>query len=162
MERDAVSALACEFVESNIEYHWSNAAPRADFVSEVERIISLLGKQRFMRLSLLSFEIEGLSPSAAVNLVERALKQQGDVGLLPDGSVGYLYMGPRGKGMVADLALVHHIHQQLRQEIRRQPSFKEVRLAKLSVAHRWADEVIDAQDLVDALHRPSLESLQAC
>lgn len=162
MERDAASALACDFVDSDIEYNWSYAAPRADFVSEVERIISLLGKQRFMRLSLLSFQIEGLSPSAAVNLVERALKQQGDVGLLPDGSVGYLYMGPRGKGMVADLALVHHIHQQLRQEIRRQPSFKEVRLAKLAVAHRWADEVIDAQDLVDALHRPSLESLQAC
>lgn len=162
MERDAAAARACDFVDREMEFNWASAAPRADFVSEVERIISLLGKQRFMRLSLLSFQIEGLSPSAAVNLVERALKQQGDVGLLPDGSVGYLYMGPRGKGMVADLALVHHIHQQLRREIRRQPSFKEVRLANFSVAHRWADEVIDAQDLVDALYRPSLESLQAC
>lgn len=162
MERDAAIALACDVVDSDIEFNWSTAAPRTDFVSEVERIISLLGKQRFMRLSLLSFQIEGLSRTAAVNLVDRALKQQGNVGLLPDGSVGYLYLGPRGKGMVADLALVHHIHQQLRQEIRRQPSFKEVRLAQLLVAHRWADEVIDAQDLVDGLYRPSLESLQAC
>ena len=162
MDRNAATALACDFLDSDIEFDWPSAAPRTDFVSEVERIISLLGKQRFMRLSLLSFQIEGLSRSAAVNLVDRALKQQGNVGLLPDGNVGYLYLGPRGKGMVADLALVHHIHQQLRQEIRRQPSFKEVRLAQLLVAHRWADEVIDAQDLVDGLYRPSLESLQAC
>ena len=162
MERNATFAMVRHFVDGDIDYKWASAAPRTEFVSDIERIIGLLGKQRFMRLSLLSFQIEGLSQSAAVNLVDRALNQQGNVGLLPDGSVGFLYLGPRGKGMVADLALVHHIHHQLRTEIRRQSSFNEVRLANLSVAHRWADEVIDAQDLVDALYRPSIESLQAC
>lgn len=161
MDRQATIAMPSRSVDSHIGYGWTSPAPKTDFVSDIERIIGLLGKQRFLRLTLLRFQIEGLPQSAAVDLVTHALKPQGIVGTLPDGSVGFLYLGPRGKGMVADLALVHHIRQQLCREIRRQSPFNELRLASVSVAHCWADEVIDAQDLVDALHQPNVESLQA-
>ena len=149
-------------VQTHTEDSFTGSPLNADFVSEMGRIIGLLGKQRFLRLSLLRFHIEGVSKTVAVTLVTRALKPQGIVGALPDGSIGFLYLGPRGKGMVADLALVHHIRERLRNEILRQSPFNEMRLAAVSVAHRWADEVIDAYDLVDALHQPSVESAQAC
>ena len=141
---------------------WSSVAPKGDFVSAVDRIIGLLGKQRFMRLTLFRIQLEGLPQSAAVTMVSRALKTQGIVGTLPDGGVGFLFLGLRGKGMVADLALVHHIRQQLHDEIHRQSLFSPLRLSSLSVAHCWADEMVDAQDFLDVLQQPHLESLRAC
>ena len=140
---------------------WPNVAPKGDFVSSVDRVIDLFGKQRFMRLTLFRIQLEDLPQSAAVPLVSRALKTQGIVGALDDGGVGFLFLGLRGKGMVADLALVHHVRQQLQDEIQRQSLFSPLRLASLSVAHCWADEVIDTQDLLDALQQPHFESLHA-
>lgn len=132
-----------------------------DFVTEIERIIALLGTQRFLRISLFRFKIDGLPSAAAVELVDEALKPHGVTGALPDGSVGFLYLGPRGKGLVADLALVHHISERLRGEIQRLTPFHEMRLTSVLASHRWADEVIDACDLIESLHRPTVES-QAC
>ena len=165
MRRQATLAVARRPVdsfrcESRRDDGWTGPASTGDFVAAVERIIGLFGKQRFMRLSLLCFQIEGLPQAAAVTLVTRALRSQGIVGALSNGSVGFLYLGPRGKGMVADLALVHHIRQQVRDEVHRRSSFNSLHLVSMSVAHCWADEVVDAQDLVDALHQPRLESLQ--
>lgn len=166
MRRQAVSAVTGPSFDSGIgERHrpvaWSSVAPMGGFVSAVDRIVGLLGKQRFMRLSLFGIQLEGLPQSAAVILVSRALKTQGIVGALSDGGVGFLFLGLRGKGMVADLALVHHIRQQLYNEIQRQSLFSPLRLASLSVAHCWADEVVDARDFLDALSQPHLESLRA-
>jgi len=137
--------------------------PKAiDLIAEIDHIIGLLGAQRSLRLSLFRFEITGVSSSAAVMLVERALKPHGMGGTLPDGNVGFLYLGPRLDRAVADLALVHHIGERLRREIHRQAPFTDVRLVGKSVVHRWADEVTDAHDLVEALDSPALESRAAC
>lgn len=133
-----------------------------DLMSEIDRIIGLLGAQRSLRLSLFRFEISGVSSSAAVMLVDRALKPHGLVGTLPDGNVGFLYLGPRLDRAVADLALVHHIGERLRREIQRQAPFTDVRLVGKSVVHRWTDQVTDAHDLVEALDAPALESRAAC
>lgn len=122
---------------------------------ELERVSGLLGAQRLLRLSLFRFEIDGASSVAAVQLVERALKPHGLVGALPDGSVGFLYLGPRGNRAVADLALVHHIRELLRGELRRQSAFYPVKLAAMNVMHLWADEIIDPYDLVEALCQPT-------
>ena len=136
--------------------------PKAiDLIAEIDHIIGLLGAQRSLRLSLFRFEITGVSSSAAVMLVERALKPHGMVGTLPDGNVGFLYLGPRLDRAVADLALVHHIGERLRREIHRQAPFTDVRLVGKSVVHRWADEVTDAHDLVEALDSPALEARAA-
>lgn len=166
MRRQAVSAVTRPSFDSCIgDRHrpvdWSSVAPKGDFVSAVDRIIGLLGKQRFMRLSLFRIQLEGLPQAAAVTLVSRALKTQGIVGALSDGGVGFLFLGLRGKGMVADLALVHHIRQQLHDDIRRQSLFSPLRLASMSVAHCWADEVIDTRDFLDALQQPHFESRHA-
>ncbi len=68
--------------------------PKAiDLMAEIDHVIGLLGAQRSLRLSLFRFEITGVSSSAAVMLVERALKPHGMVGTLPDGNVGFLYLG---------------------------------------------------------------------
>ena len=136
----------------------ASQALAAGFMADIERIIGLLGTQRLLRLSLFRFELEGLSQAAAVTLADRALKPHGLVGALPDGSVGFLYLGPRGKRNVADLALVHHITERLRIEIYRHAPFKDVRLISSTVAHRWADEVVDAYDLVDGLRQPVVET----
>jgi hypothetical protein len=128
----------------------------AGFMTEVERIIGLLGTQRLLRLSLFCFELDGLPQAAAVKLVDRALKPHGLVGALPDGRVGFLYLGPRGKRNVADLALVHHITERLRIEIYRQTQINDVSLVSSTVVHRWADEVVDVYDLVDGLRQPIL------
>lgn len=130
----------------------------AGFMAEIERIIGLLGTQRLLRLSLFSFELDGLPQAAAVKLVDRALKPHGLVGALPDGRVGFLYLGPRCTRNVADLALVHHMTERLRIEIYRHARFNDVSLMSSIVVHRWADEVVDAYDLVDGLRQPVLET----
>lgn len=128
----------------------------AGFMAEIERIIGLLGTQRLLRLSLFRFELDGLPQAAAVKLVDRALKPHGLVGALPDGGIGFLYLGARGKRNVADLALVHHMTERLRIEIYRHAQFNGVSLISSAVVHRWADEVVDAYDLVDGLRQPSV------
>ncbi len=130
----------------------------AGFMAEVERIIGLLGTQRLLRLSLFRFELYGLPQAAAVKLVDRALKPHGLVGALPDGHVGFLYLGPRGERKVADLALVHHITERLRIEIYRRAPLNDVSLISSTVVHRWADEVVDVYDLVDGLRGPTVEA----
>lgn len=163
MEREAVLAVEHDAVRNRSQVGETLAGGSfiPELVSEIERIIGLLGKQRFLRLSLFQFQIEGISAAAVQTMMARALKPQGIVGALPDGSIGFLYLGPRGKGMVADLALVHHIGERVRAEIHRQSPFNEMRLASMHVAHRWADEVIDAFDLVDALYLQAVESAKA-
>lgn len=133
----------------------------SDFMSEFGRVVDLLGAQRLIRLSLFRFELEGLSSVAAVQAVEHALKAHGLVGALPDGSVGFLYLGPRGHRAVADLALVHHIRELVQSELRYRSIFNPVRLRSMDVVHRWADEIVDPYDLVEALNQPSVESLKA-
>lgn len=137
-------------------------SPGANFMPELERVSGLLGAQRLVRLSLFRFEVDGLCAAAAVQLVERALKPHGLVGALPDGSVGFLYLGPRGNRAVADLALVHHIRELLYGELRHQAVFNPVQLASMNVFHLWADEIVDPYDLVEALCQPSVEPLRAC
>lgn len=140
---------------------WAVNGPVADFTANIDRIIGLLGKQRLVRLSLFRFRINGLSSSDGLDLTTRALRSQGLVGLLPDQRIGFLYIGPRGKGMVADLALVHHIRSRLTREMQRFAPFDEPRLASVAVAHRWADEVGDAGDLMDALHQQTSAASRA-
>lgn len=137
-------------------------SPSAGFMSELERVSGLLGAQRLVRLSLFRFEVSGLSTAAAVQVVERALQSHGLVGALPDGSVGFLYLGPRGNRAVADLALVHHIRELLRVELRHQALFNPVQLTSMNVAHLWADEIVDPYDLVESLCQPTVEPLRAC
>jgi hypothetical protein len=145
-------------VEARSALEGASQTMAAGFMAEIERIIGLLGTQRLLRLSLFRFELHGLPQAAAVNLVDRALKPHGLVGALPDGGVGFLYLAPRGKRNVADLALVHHITERLRIEIYRNAPFTDVRLISNTVAHRWADEVVDAYDLVDGLRHPIVET----
>jgi hypothetical protein len=140
----------------------AQGAKPVDLISEIEHVIGLVGAQRSLRLSLFRFEIAGISQAAAVMLVTRALKSQGLVGPLPDGNVGFLYLGPRLDRAVADLALVHHISERLRKEMQRQAPFTDVTLVSKSVVHRWADEVTDAYDLIEALDTQGLESRKAC
>lgn len=163
MQRETALAIDHGAVRnrSQVNEAFAGGAFVPELVSEIERIIGLLGKQRFLRLSLFRFEIDGMSAAAVQTMMARALKPQGLVGALPDGSIGFLYLGPRGKGMVADLALVHHIRERVRAEIHRQSPFNEMRLTSMQVAHRWADEVIDAFDLVDALHLQAVEAAKA-
>jgi hypothetical protein len=144
-----------------VPYGFAQRLRAVDLMAEIDHIIGLLGAQRSLRLSLFRFEITGVSSSAAVMLVDRALKPHGLVGTLPDGNVGFLYLGPRHDRAVADLALVHHIGERLRREIQRQAPFTDVRLVAKSVVHRWADEVTDAHDLIEALDSPALESRAA-
>jgi len=162
MEREVAFAADSGAVQDRqVNETFANGPFENELVSEIERIIGLLGKQRFLRLSLFRFQIDGISVTTAKTLMTRALKPQGIVGVLPDGAIGFLYLGPRGKGMVADLALVHHIRERVCAEIHRQSPFNEMRLSSVLVAHRWADEVIDAYDLVDALHLQSVEPAKA-
>lgn len=154
MEREAALAIEHDAVRNRgqVSETFAGGTFVPELVSEIERIIGLLGKQRFLRLSLFRFQIDGMSATAVQTMMVRALKPQGIVGALPDGSIGFLYLGPRGKGMVADLALVHHIRERVRAEIHRQSPFNEMRLTSMQVTHRWADEVIDAFDLLDTMN----------
>lgn len=121
------------------------------FLNELRRASFLLRAQRQLRVSLFRFHVTGLPLPTAMHIVEHSLKPQGFVGVLPDGAIGFLYLGPRGNRAVADLALVHHIRALVQGELRRQVCFSPVMLAGFNVLHVWADEIIDPSDLIDRL-----------
>lgn len=121
----------------------------ADFHWQIERIIGLLSGQHFLRLSLFRIELTGDAFGSSLAKADRALRSHGLVGELPDGSIGFLYLGPRAKGQGADLTLERHVAERLHQELSRGSADTHVRV--LSVAHRWADEVSGADDLLDAV-----------
>jgi len=117
------------------------------FLPEVERTVALLSGQRFLRISLFRFQFVGVSAAEIGVGVPQALMSLGMVGLLPDGSMGLLYVAPRPSAQ-DDLAVERAVTEKLNRTLAvAAPS--DARLLSVIAAHRWADEITDADDLID-------------
>lgn len=76
-----------------------------------------------------------------------ALKSFGLVGSLPDSTLGLLFVGPRPAGQ-EDMAVERVVTDKLNYELTRSaPS--DARLLSITAAHRWADEIDDAAELIE-------------
>ena len=117
------------------------------FLQEVERTVVLLSGQRFLRISLFRFRFVGVTAAEIGVGVPQALMSLGMVGLLPDGSLGFLYIAPRPSAQ-DDLAVERAIAERLNRTLAiAAPS--AARLLSVTAAHRWAYEIADADDLID-------------
>lgn len=117
------------------------------FLQEVERTVVLLSGQHFLRISLFRFQFVGASAAEIGVGVPQALMSLGMVGLLPDGSLGFLYVAPRPSAQ-DDLAVERAVAERLNRMLAiAAPS--DARLLSVTAAHRWADEIADADDLID-------------
>jgi hypothetical protein len=117
------------------------------FLRQVERNVALLGGQRFLRISLFRFEFVGIAAGEIGIRVRLALASLGMVGLLPDGSLGLLYVAPR-PSVQEDLAVERSVADKVNRTLAvAAPS--DARLLSVTAAHRWADEIGGADDLID-------------
>jgi len=117
------------------------------FLQQVERNIALLSSQRFLRISLFRFQFVGVTALEIGARVRQALTSLGMVGLLPDGSLGLLYVAPR-PSVREDLAVERAVADKINR-ILAVAAPSEARLLSVTAAHRWADEIADADDMID-------------
>jgi hypothetical protein len=119
----------------------------ARFLDQVERHIALLCGQRFLRISLFRLEFVGVAAAEIGPRARRALRSFGLVGILPDGNLGLLYVGPRPAGQ-EDMDVERVVTDKLNHELARTaPS--DARLLSVTASHRWADEINGAGELID-------------
>lgn len=79
--------------------------------------------------------------------MRQALQSLGMVGLLPDGSLGLLYVAPRSSAR-EDLAVERAVADKINR-ILALTAPSDARLLSVTAAHRWADEIADADDMID-------------
>lgn len=116
-------------------------------MQQLERTIALLAGQHFLRISLFRLDFSGVAACRLGSRVREALQPLGMICTLPDGSLGLLYVGPRA-GEQDDMALERTMAEKINRLMARvAPS--EARLASITAAHRWADEIDGADELID-------------
>lgn len=123
------------------------SAADAAFLQQIERNIALLNGQRFLRISLFRFQFVGGTAAQVGARARQALSTLGLVGLLPDGSLGLLYVAPRPSAyedLVVERAVIDKVNRILATSA---PS--EARILSAVAAHRWTDEIADADALID-------------
>ncbi len=117
------------------------------FLAQIERSIALLAGQHFLRISLFRLEFVGVAAAEIGPATRQSLAALGMIGALPDGSFGLLIVGPRAPGQ-DDLAIERVVAEKLNHVLTvAAPS--AARLLSVSAAHRWADEIGGAEDLID-------------
>lgn len=123
---------------------------------EIDRLLSALGLAN-VRLSLIAVSVPDIATDVLVTIARAALSSFHLVGVLANGSVGILYMGPRPAATEGDRALESDIVERLEGALKNAMDAHVRHGAKASLkvrsAHRWTDEIGDAGDLVRALTR---------
>ncbi len=119
---------------------------------EIQQTLRTLGSAR-LPLSLYSVSIRGVPSDTAHAAVRQDLELVGRVGRLADGSVGFLYIGPRAVGERQRRILSDRITRDVRSAMRRWSFGRDTAPVQLRAVHRWSDELSDAEQLIDELLR---------
>lgn len=128
----------------------ARVAVESTFAREIDRLLRALGLSN-IRLTLLAIAAREPSRDFLEDAACLALGSSALVGILPEGSVGVLYVGPRRDGEGADRDVVNDIARQIRTALSTQfPAGGEPPLY-LRAVHRWTDEVESAHDLIRML-----------
>lgn len=130
----------------------ARAAAESGFVREIDRLLHALGVAN-VRLTLLAIATRELSRDFLEDAARLALGSFALVGILPEGSVGVLYIGPRRDGEGADRDVVNDIARQIRAVLTAQSPTDGERPLYLRAVHRWTDEIESAHDLIRMLPR---------
>lgn len=118
-----------------------------DYLQQIERSIALLAGQHSLRISLFRLEFVGIAAHELGARARQSLAGLGLIGALPDGSLGLLYMGARPSGQ-EDLSVERVIAEKVNLTLA-QAAPSSARLLSVTAAHRWADEIADAEELID-------------
>lgn len=81
----------------------------------------------------------------------RALTPLGCVGLLPDGRIGLIYLGPRGASGVGVATLTDWVRNRLIDRLSNEGWPRHAATLELSAAHGWTDSVATPRALIAAL-----------
>lgn len=130
----------------------ARSAGASAFVREIDRLLHALGVAN-VRLTLLAIATRELSRDFLEDAARLALGSFALVGILPEGSVGVLYVGPRRAGEGADRDVVNDIGRQIREALTAQSPTGGERPLYLRAVHRWTDEIESAHDLIRMLPR---------
>jgi len=129
---------------------FAHAAADPVFAHEIDHLLRSLSLTN-VRLTLLAVAARGLSRGRLEGATRRALGSSVLVGILPEGSVGVLYVGPRPDGDSADREVVSDIARQIRAALTSRSATGGEEPLYLRVVHRWTDEIECAYDLIRML-----------
>lgn len=102
-------------------------------------------------VSLFAVRLAERKHRAATEVIGQALAEFGMVGLLSEGSIGLLYLGPHRPGGEGDAALTESVVGRIAQRLQEQGWAALCPSLKVMVAHGWTDEINGSADLVVAL-----------
>lgn len=140
--------------EASLTGRFASEAPCLE--REIDHLLDALGLAN-VRLSLIAVSASDMATDTLATVARSALSPFNLVGLLADGSVGILYMGPRPTEIDADRMLESDIVERLENALKDASDARGRQGAKINLkvraVHRWTDEIGDADDLVRALTR---------
>lgn len=139
---------------------WPAMPPQAAIGSFEHEIGQLLGRLRDanVRLTLVSIASRLPRDDLAAS-VQDATASTDPVGFLADGSVGALLLGARPSGPLGDAVVVSRFLQCLMRAPRLRGVSADQAAVQVEAVHRWAGEVDDAQDLIEALSPVQITSV---
>jgi hypothetical protein len=120
---------------------------QAPFAAEAARIVDALCRMR-LRVSVYVLRFEGLTPSRAHALAEDALRQEGLVGRLPEGSIGLLRIAddaPPPEALRARLA------RRLAAQLWRSGPVEAPVTLHVAERHGWTDRFDGAAEAIEDL-----------
>lgn len=143
------------------------------FEREVDQILVRL-RDAHVRLTLVAITIPQFLPqtaalrhssalSALVDAMRMSVPLTDPVGVLAGGSVCALLLGARPPGGLGDIMVVERLIRRVVQALSFHDRMKVVDHGELiaEVAHCWAGEVDNAQDLIDGLDTVSIQDIPA-
>ena len=124
------------------------------FGEQADQALRRLGLQH-LRISLFRLGADRRGRRSVASVLDRL---PGYAGRLPDGTIGFLYIGPRPQGPDADRRLTETIEHRLRTDLAARPPQRQPAVTIDLSLHRWSDEIVDATVLLDELGRLPVRS----
>jgi hypothetical protein len=126
--------------------------PGTGFMAEAETVLAPLRGAR-IPLTLMSLRSHQVAPGDLFLAAQRALSVQGLIDWLPDGSVGFLYIGPHAGPAGRGAALAARVAKDVAHELERALPGQRMDLSIRCVG-LLSDEVATPVQLVEALRNP--------
>ena len=135
---------------SNLTIDDTNTAPLPDFARHVRSVLWHLGAVH-LRVSAFCLRMAGAEKGAAPVAASILEQLSGYAGLLPDGSIGFLYIGPRPQNSESDPLVAESMEARLKAALAQGISGSVRRVRVERSVHGWTDEISTAEDLAGTL-----------
>ncbi len=124
--------------------------PFSCFETTLGRYLDLL-RDSHTRMTLFAIEPPMFVSAEIEAVIGAALAPLGNVGRLPDGRIGLVYLGPHGADESGTQALRAYVSERIDRRLLDRGWGHQIPSVRIAAVDRWTDGVNGARDLIDAL-----------